>query len=151
MKARFLFLAAVFTLLIVPFTHAQAANAQFQPGEWQIISTVTPSVGHPVHHQTTVCARSASQAWQNGTPNQTCSAPALTAIPGGYSINLSCAGGAGPVQWKSISTIHETFSNGGASLQATGSTTTTVSYSGHAPMTSSATLQATGTRVGACK
>ncbi|MGC8550519.1 MAG: DUF3617 domain-containing protein [Acidobacteriaceae bacterium] len=129
----------------------QAASAQFQPGEWQIQSTVTPSVGHPVHNQTSVCAKSAGQTWQAKSRNQTCSPPTLTAISNGYNIKLACSGGAGPVQWKSISNINETFSNGGSHLQASGTTTTTVSYAGHAPMTSSAKILATGERTGACK
>ena len=129
----------------------QAASAQFQPGKWQINSIVTPSMGRPVHKQISVCAKSAGQTWQAKSRNQTCSAPTLTAISNGYNIKLACNGGAGPVQWKSISNIHETFSNGGSNLQASGTTTTTVSYAGHAPMTSSAKILATGERTGACK
>jgi hypothetical protein len=151
MKAYFPFSLVVLALMIPAFAHAQAAPPQFKPGEWQIDSTVTPAVGHPVHRTVDVCAKSAGQAWQTSTANQTCSAPALTPITGGYTITLSCTGGAGPVQWKSSSTVHEIFSDGGASFQATGKTTTTVSYAGHAPMTTSATMQSTGKRTGPCK
>lgn len=151
MKARFPFFLAVCTLLLPAFAHAQARPPKFQPGEWQIHTTVTPSVGHPVSRTVNVCAKNASDTWHMKNANQTCSAPAITAIPGGYTITLSCSGGEGPVQWKSASTIHETFSNDGAGFKATGNTTTTVSYAGHAPMTSSATMQSTGTRTGSCK
>jgi len=143
---------AFIALLPLSFlTSSDAATVTFQPGRWQINSTVTPSIGQPIHQEITVCAQNAGQTWQSGTRNQTCSNPTLTAIPNGYNIKLTCTGGAGPVQWKSASDIHETFSNTGSSLQASGTTTTTVSYAGHAPMTSSAKILATGKRTGTCK
>lgn len=151
MKASFVFLCASLTLLMAPLTHAQTAGTHFQPGEWQISSTVTPSVGHPVHRQVNVCAKSAGQAWQTSSANQKCAAPSLTAITNGFDVKISCSGGAGPVQWKSASNIQETFSHSGSDFHATGTTTTTLSYAGHAPMTTSATLDATGKRTGACQ
>jgi hypothetical protein len=144
-------LTASILLILFPPAQAQSPNTVFQPGEWQIESTVTPSVGNPVHRQVSICAQSAGQTWQSGTANQSCTAPTVTAIAGGYNIKLNCTGGAGPVQWKSASSIRETFSNGGRTFDASGTTTTTVSYAGHAPMTSSAALHAMGKRTGACK
>lgn len=151
MKSIGVSLLATFFLMFLPCAGAQAPATRFQPGEWQIHSIVTPSPGKPIQRQVSVCATSASQTWQAGTANQKCSQPTLTAIANGYNIQIHCAGGAGPVQWKSLSSIEETFSNGGTDLQASGTTTTTVSYAGHPPMTSSATLHATGHRSGICK
>lgn len=149
MKTFYLLLVALFCLSFSSSARAQAAT--FQPGEWQINSTVTPSIGNPVHRDISVCAKNAGQPWQAESRHQKCSPPKITAISNGYNIQLSCSGGTGPVQWKSISNIHETFSNSGSNLKASGTTTTTVSYPGHAPMTSSAKLLATGKRTGSCK
>lgn len=151
MKYAYLSLLAVFALTSFSSARAQAVSVPFQPGEWQINSVVTTSTGKSVHRNSDVCAKSATDAWQPQSPNQECSAPALTAIADGYNVELKCRGDAGPVKWKSISSIHETFSSGGSVLVASGTTTTTVSYAGHAPITESATLHSTGKRTGACK
>ncbi len=151
MRAHLPLLVLALSLSPSAFTQTNPAAPTFQAGEWQVSSTVTPAVGQPVHRQVSVCANSADQAWQNSTPNATCSKPSLTAIPGGYTITLACSGGGGPVQWSSNSTIHETFSKDGSGFQANGSTTTTVSYAGQPPMTTSGTIQSTGSRVGDCK
>lgn len=151
MKHIFFLWLAVF--LLIPFTPAlaQSAKPRFQPGEWHISSTVTTSMGRTVHYQESVCAKNPAEAWQTHSSHQTCDAPVVTAITGGYNIKLNCTGGTGPVQWKSVSDINETFSNNGGALEATGSTQTAVSYAGHAPIHSTATVHSTGTRTGACK
>jgi hypothetical protein len=151
MKSFYCCLVALLSASVLATPRVHAATPTFQPGEWQINSTVTPSTGRPMHREISVCAKSAGQTWQAQSRNQKCSAPTLTTISNGYNIKLSCSGGAGPVEWKSISNIDETFSNGGLDLQASGTTTTTVSYPGHSPMTSSAKILATGKRTGACK
>jgi hypothetical protein len=131
--------------------HAQSAQPKFQSGQWQIDSTVTPSIGKPVHNSVTVCAKGTGDFWKNAHPGQQCSPPQVTSIANGYNIKIQCSGGAGPVQWKMSSSVDETFSADGGSFQATGSTTSETILPGHPPMQVSATMQSSGKRLGACK
>ena len=144
-------LLAAFLILTLTTAHALSPGVPFQPGQWQISSTVTPSTGKTVKRQQLVCAKNAGQTWQTHTANQQCGSPTITPSTHGYNIQLSCTGNAGPIHWKSASIIHEVLSNKGSAFQATGSTDTTVSYPGRPPLKASASIHATGQRVGACK
>lgn len=151
MKYVFAPLLAVFLLISFSSACAQSASVPFQPGEWQINSIVTPSMGKAIQRQTSVCAKSAAEAWQANTPTEKCTAPTLTSIANGYHATIECSGDTGPVQWKSDSSVDEMFSDSGKAFDAHGTATTTVSYSGHAPVKESATIHATGKRMGDCK
>ena len=148
-----LFATVLLALPLAAFTaaHAQSAQPNFKPGQWQVTSTVTPSIGKPVHNTTTVCAKGSGDFWKKSNPGQQCSAPQVTSIANGYNVKIQCSGGAGPVQWKMSSSVDETFSADGASFQATGSTSSETLLPGRPPMQVSATMQSTGKRLGACK
>lgn len=138
-------------LAALPAARAQSAPPKFQTGQWQITSTVTPSMGKPVHQTVTVCAKDHSDLWNQHHTGQQCSTPQVTSIANGYNVKIQCGGGAGPVQWKMTSSVDETFSASGDSFQATGTTTSETTLPGHPPMQISATMQSTGKRLGTCK
>ena len=135
----------------IPAAHAQSAQPNFKPGQWQVTSTVTPSIGKPVHKTVTVCAKNHGDLWNQPHPGQQCSAPQVTSIPSGYNVKIQCSGGAGPVQWKMSSSVDETLSADGNSFQANGTTTSETTLPGRPPMQVSATMQSTGKLLGACK
>ena len=141
-------------ILMLPFaavsSPAQTAKTQFQPGEWQTDSTVTPSLGKPLHRTITVCANQSGDFWNRPQPGQQCDAPQVTAIANGYNVKLHCSGSAGPVQWKMDSSINETFAANGNTFQATGTTNSQTILPGRPPMQASATILSTGKRIGPC-
>lgn len=147
-----LFLAAL-SFVALPRGYAQSPKPKFQPGEWQIISTITIPTGQQLHSQDTVCAKQGEDFWKHPHPNQQCDAPQVTPITNGYTVNLHCSGGNGPVQknmWKMDSTINETFSANGTQLQSAGTVTTQTFIPGRSPMKETASIQATGKRLGPC-
>lgn len=152
-------LPAIFVLLLplaalpfvaLPFVQAQSPKTNFQPGKWQIDSTVTLTGGKQTHSTMSVCANQTGDLWKHPQPNQPCDAPLVTPIASGYNVKISCAGGAGPVQWKMQSTINETFSSDGASFQSSGTSTSQTVFAGRAPMVMTSQIQSTGKRIGPC-
>ena len=134
--------------MLIPSTFGQSGTSLFKRGEWQINSTVTAD-GRTVSSRQRICANSASDFWKQHA-NMQCDAPAVTSVPGGVHVQLSCNGSSGPVEWKMRSSVTEIFSNNGNSFTATGSTTTTTSYPGGSPITATGTIQSKGTYQGAC-
>lgn len=129
---------------------AQSTKPVFQPGEWQIDSVVTLSTGKQTNSEIMVCANQAGDFWEHQRTSVQCTPPKVTPIPSGYNVKISCAGGAGQVQWKMQSNINETFSSDGTSFQSSGATSTLTTFQGQAPMQAMARIRSVGKRTGPC-
>ena len=143
---------AVVTMLICAATaQAQPTSVgRLKPGDWQVHSVVTPSMGSPVTSTVHVCAAKASDFWTRSRPGMSCNAPTTRVNGSAVHVELSCKGSAGPVTWTANTVVDEQFNAAADGFHATGKTITTTVMPGGNPIIASATMASDGRYMGSC-
>ncbi len=143
-------LLAATLLLAAPLAFAQKPEFKFEPGQWQIDSTVTASPGQTAIWHASVCAKTPDDTVNRSTTDQQCDAPTIRYLPDGIRVLRACRGGSGPFSWRSQSDVTEVFSANGDSFSEKGNVSTSTTFPGSGPITFSATVQANGHNTGSC-
>lgn len=145
--------AAFAALLLAPVAGItqQHPGALFKPGQWEIDSVTTVAHGRTISSQTTVCATAQQDFWKVPQSGMDCKPPKVLPLkPGSYRIIVECKLTEAQLTSNIRSEVVETVAANGESFTATGTTTTDTSFQGIAPTHTTAQLNATAHRTGAC-
>jgi hypothetical protein len=140
-------------LLLAPvsaFTQ-QHPRVPFKPGQWEIDSVTTVADGRTISSQTTVCATDQQDFWKVPQSGMDCKPPKVLPLkPGSYRIIVACKLQEAQLTSNIRTEVVETVATTGESFTAIGTTTTDTVFQGIAPTHTSAQLNATAHRTGAC-
>lgn len=138
-------------LLHLPAVAQQHPSVQFKPGQWEIDSVTTVAHGRTISSQTTICATDQQDFWKVPQAGMDCKPPKVQPMqPGTYRIIVLCKLTEGQLTSNIRSEVVESVAASGESFTASGTTTTDTSFQGIAPTHTTAQLNATAHRTGAC-